>query len=191
MLDSLIALDKVWFLVINNSLANPFFDFLLPHIRNAVNWVPLYLTVLFFLVKHFKYRAFLIILLLGITVIATDQLSSTLVKKSVERLRPCNDPTFKEEVRLLIHCGSGYSFTSSHATNHFGIAVMLFFFFPYKKLRYWWFVWAGLIGFSQIYVGVHYPLDVFFGSLLGILTSLGTLFIFTRFKSFHSLLRGI
>ncbi len=190
MLDSLVALDKIWFLWINNSLANPVFDLLLPLFRNAVNWIPLYITVIFFLVKRFKYRAFLIFLLLGITVIATDQLSSSLVKKSVQRLRPCNDNSFNQEVRLLVHCGSGYSFTSSHATNHFGIATLLFFLFPYKKLRYWWLVWAGLIGFAQIYVGVHFPLDVVFGSLLGILTGLGTLFIFSRFKSFDSLLRG-
>ncbi len=75
-----------------------------------------------------------------------------------------------DQVRLLVPCSGSYSFTSSHATNHFGMAA--FFFFTFRHfLKYWaWipFVWAFLVVYAQIYVGIHYPLDIIGGAGLGI-----------------------
>ena len=91
-------------------------------------------------------------------------------KHGFERLRPCNDPEFTDHVRLVIkHCGGGYSFLSNHAANHFGMAVFFFITLRHVFRKWAWlvFVWAGLIAFAQVYVGVHYPLDVLCGALLG------------------------
>jgi membrane-associated phospholipid phosphatase len=111
-----------------------------------------------------------------ITVLVADQISSHVLKPLVERLRPCNQPMWSHFVRTLIHCGSGYSFPSSHATNHFAIAIFLMFSFR-KNGRYLHmsllFVWASLISIGQVYVGVHYPLDIITGCLLG--SSIGIL----------------
>ncbi len=87
----------------------------------------------------------------------------------MQRPRPCQNEALKEEVRLLVPCGSGYSFTSNHATNHFALAV----FFAgtlgvfFKRWRWLLFLWAALVAYAQVYVGVHYPLDVAAGALLG------------------------
>ena len=92
-------------------------------------------------------------------------------KHGFERLRPCNDPEFYLNVRLLLnHCGGGYSFISNHAANHFGMAAFFFITFKHLFKKWTWIAmfWAVMIGYAQVYVGVHYPLDVFCGALLGL-----------------------
>ncbi|RZL15228.1 MAG: phosphatase PAP2 family protein, partial [Pedobacter sp.] len=70
-----------------------------------------------------------------------------------------------------VPCGSGYSFPSAHATNHFGIAVFLIlvFYKKWKPILPLGLLWAFSIAFAQVYVGVHYPVDIICGSLLGTL----------------------
>ena len=95
------------------------------------------------------------------TVALTDMTGTYLIKHMVERLRPCNDPIFAEHVRLVINkCAGGYSFISNHAANHFGMAV--FFTLTLRRILGSWvwlaLIWAPLIAFAQVYIGVHYPL---------------------------------
>ena len=101
-------------------------------------------------------------------------------------MRPCNDIIFQDTVELRVDCGGGYSFTSSHATNHFALAMFIIFTLGKKNrwIRWGLILWAGSIAYAQVYVGVHYPLDVFIGSLLGIL--IGT-FVASFYGSFHKL----
>ena len=92
-------------------------------------------------------------------------------KETVQRLRPCNEPALMEKVRLVIQqCPGGYSFVSNHAANHFALATFMVLTFRsvFKGWTYLAYVWALLISFAQIYVGVHYPLDVLAGALLGV-----------------------
>ncbi len=169
MLEQIIQFDQNLFFSINQGLINPFFDWLMPVLRNRFTWTPLYLFIVIFLVRNYGKQGWLILLFAILTFGLTDYFSSSLIKPSVERLRPCNDPQIKTEVRNLIACGSGYSFPSSHAGNHFGLAVFLILIFYHK----WKFIlpiglfWAFSISFAQIYVGVHYPLDILGGALLG------------------------
>jgi len=105
-----------------------------------------------------------------ITAGVADFTSSKIVKPLIERVRPCNDTTLPFEVRELVKCGGGYSFTSSHATNHF---VSLVLGFLRKKWITWALLtWAASIAYGQVYVGVHYPLDVITGAVLGSLIGL-------------------
>jgi undecaprenyl-diphosphatase len=114
----------------------------------------------------------------------SDAVSSHLIKKNVERVRPCNDVEFKEQVKLRVRCGSGYSFTSSHATNHFAMAFFWIVLFRRKWKHVLWLgiLWASLIAVSQIYVGVHYPFDVVCGAILGILIGLFSGWAFKRLQ---------
>ena len=91
----------------------------------------------------------------------------------MKRLRPCNDTAINSIVKTRISCGTGYSMPSSHAANHFAISVYLILIF-YKRWKYiipLTLLWAASIGFAQIYVGVHYPLDILAGAVLGGITA--------------------
>lgn len=164
-------IDLQLFQFINTDLSNLVFDYLMPALREKLVWLPFYIYLIAFTFVNFRWNvALLFILSLGITVGLTDVASSRFVKKNVERLRPCNDPNVMDVVLLRARCGRGYSFTSSHAANHF--AFVFFFIYTlgrlFRRLRWPLVWWAVLVSFAQIYVGVHYPLDVLFGSFLGI-----------------------
>ena len=169
MLESLIAQDKELFSLINMQWCNAFLDLVLPYWRTKTTWIPLYILLFLIIGKDRGFKIFWVLIVLGLTIAVADQISSEWIKKIVERVRPCNDSSLPN-VRALIHCGSGFSFTSSHATNHFALVMQLFLIFRMTwKARYFvaLFIWAALIAYAQVYVGVHYPLDVLAGGLVG------------------------
>lgn len=169
MLETLKQIDTQLFLLINGKWHNTFFDMVCPWLREAKHWIPFYLLLLYLSWKHYGKTMIWIVLGAALLVFITDQFSANLVKNSVERLRPCNNPGLKQHVRLLVHCGQGYSFISAHATNHFAIAAYFIVLFrqwiPYFHMVA--FLWAASISYSQIYVGVHYPFDVLVGAICG------------------------
>jgi len=183
MFNQLIRFDKWLFSIINQKATNAFFDTLMPIIRQPLNWIPLYLFLIIYAFIKFPKKALYWILGLGITATITDVLSSHIIKPFVGRLRPCNDLSIASSVRLLVdHCGQNGSFTSSHATNHFGVAMFIFMTLStyFKNYRYLFFVWAGAISYAQVYVGVHFPFDVLFGGILGCIIGWGTGELFTQ-----------
>jgi len=169
MIDQLVSLDQEVFLAINQGLSNVFFDWLMPVLRNPYSWAPLYLFIIIFCIRNYRNKGVIIVLFVLITFGLADAISSSVIKKSVKRIRPCNDIEFKEEVAVRVRCGSGYSFTSSHATNHFAISVVLImiFFKRWRHILWLALLWAFIVSFAQVYVGVHYPLDILGGALLG------------------------
>lgn len=169
----LVEIDKHLFLQINTQYTNSFFDNILPTYREISFWYPLYAAILFFVFYKYKLKAVYWIIALALTVTLSDTISSRIMKDFFERLRPCQDPMMQlQHARLLLgRCPTSFSFTSSHATNHFAAATFLFFTLKpvLKKWSYAWFVWAATIGYAQIYVGVHYPIDVLVGGIIGLL----------------------
>nr|WP_315399555.1 phosphatase PAP2 family protein [uncultured Sphingobacterium sp.] len=184
MIDQIVHIDQEIFLAINQGLSNPIFDWLLPILRNPYTWAPLYLFLVIFFIKTYGKTGILIVVMTLATFGASDAVSSHLIKKSVKRVRPCNDIVFKEEVNIRVRCGSGFSFTSSHATNHFALAFFWIALFRRKWKHAMWLciTWATLISVSQIYVGVHYPFDILCGAILGILIGMATGYIFKKLK---------
>lgn len=183
MLEQLIHIDKEVFLAINQGLSNPFFDWLLPIMRNPFTWAPLYLFLIIFFIRSYGKMGFIIVAFTLLNFAASDVMSSHLIKKTVKRVRPCNDVEFKNEVNLRVRCGSGYSFTSSHATNHFAMAFFWIMLFRRKWKHALWLcvTWATIVSVSQIYVGVHYPLDIICGALLGMGIGILNGYLFKRF----------
>ncbi len=162
--------DTILFLQINKKWTSSWLDIIFPWWREANTWVPFYLFLIVFGIMNFRKQFLSWLLFVIVTFTISDQFSSTLIKKWVARPRPCNDAFLTNKVRLLLeNCGSGFSFTSSHATNHFALAMFLFITLHpfFKKWGYLFFVWAATIAYAQVYVGVHYPLDVICGGLLG------------------------
>ncbi len=170
-MEKLLQLDKRLFIYINQVWSNDFFDAVLPLLRNAYFWSPLYLFLASFLVLNFGLKGWASLGLLLLVFLLCDQASASVIKPIVERLRPCNDPDFRDYVRLLVHCGSGFSFVSSHATNHFGLAALLSLLLSSfgRWVGFLCYLWAFLVAYAQVYVGVHYPTDVFCGGFLGFL----------------------
>jgi undecaprenyl-diphosphatase len=168
---NLIAFDKWLMLKINRDAANTCFDHLMPFLRQPLLWIPFYFFLVVFVLVNFPKKAAGWIVCLATTATLTDLLSSKLIKPAIGRMRPCNDPELFNQVRLLVgYCGQNGSFTSSHAANHFGVAMFLFitlkdFCGPY---RYLFFLWAAIICYAQIYVGVHFPGDIAGGAVLGL-----------------------
>ena len=182
MLNQLIQLDQQGFHFINEGLSNPVFDVLMPILRNRFTWVPLYLFLVFIWAKNYGKTAIWMVLFLLLCFGISDYTASSIIKPAVARVRPCNDLTLT--VNNLVPCGSGYSFPSSHAANHFALALffIVVFYQRWKPVLPLALIWAASIGFAQIYVGVHFPIDILAGSLLGALIGYLLGILFLRFK---------
>lgn len=168
MLEYLLHWDYYLLELINGKLSHPFLDFWLIPWRNSLFWIPFYIFLIAFLIFNYKLKAYYVIIFLLLSVGSSDLLSSHVIKKNVKRLRPCRSE-LPIHVKTRVRCGYGYSFTSSHATNHSSMATFLFIVFGAVFRKWKWLLpfWAISIGIAQIYVGVHYPLDVLVGWILG------------------------
>jgi membrane-associated phospholipid phosphatase len=177
MLEKFIYLDEQWFLLINGKMHHPILDQIVPYLRDKVFWTPLYVVLLVLIIRKFKLKTLWVLGGIGLTITLADRISAGLIKPLFERLRPCNNPEIVDLVHRVVDCGSGYSFVSSHATNHFALAIFFIHLFLKRSNSFWlhfgFLTWAASIAYAQIYVGVHYPMDVFFGGLLG--TGIGLL----------------
>ena len=187
MITQLTAWDKELFLLIHNSMASPYLDGFMLLLRDAKTWIPLYLFFAFLAVKKYKTNGLLFILITALVVVLTDRFSAGFMKPFFERLRPCHNPDFLAEgyIRNILNCGGEYGFISSHACNHFGLAVIFTWFFKqianYRFLSNVFYIWAGCISFAQVYVGKHYPADVLVGAFFGITIGFLILKIYIRF----------
>ena len=167
MLDALTSLDTELFLFLNQGVRNWLFDQALPFLtdihRNPIGIVILAILWLLLLTKGGRPGRIAALLLIP-TIALSDQLNSSFLKFIIDRPRPCHELA---NVHLLVGCGSGYSFPSSHAVNNFAAALVLSYFLP----RWTWafFSYASVIAFSRIYVGVHYPSDVLAGAFVGLI----------------------
>ncbi len=176
MVNFLNSLDITLFHFLNTSLCNPVFDFLMPFItdlnKQRIVLVFVALILLWMLIRGKRHVRIAAILLI-ITIIISDQLSSSVIKYLLVRPRPC---FALQNVHLLVSCGSGFSFPSSHAVNNFAGALILAFFFP--RCKWWFFGLAAIVAFSRVYVGVHYPSDVIGGAVIGLFCAGIVLLIF-------------
>jgi len=163
------------------------FDFVVAA-EEAEFWVPFYLFLLVFITLNFKIKGCWWAVSLIMTAIIGDLVSSHWMKNLIFRLRPCQDPAIADNIRILAnYCPVSSSFTSSHACNHFALATFIF--LTLRHTSRWWgaiFAWAFFVAYAQVYVGVHYPIDVAGGALLGTLIGLGTSHLFRlQFGTLH------
>jgi len=152
-------------------------------------WIPFYLLIVFFIVRHYKKDSILILIIAVITLAICDQVASHLIKLVVERIRPSHEPALIGLVHLSkAGAGGMYGFVSSHTSNAIGMAV--FFALVLDKSFNWLkitvFIWAILVAYSRIYNGVHYPGDVLGGAILGIVISWLMAKLYFKLKSKYS-----
>ncbi len=169
MIDQLFTWDHSLFLWLNQK-GTPFFDpFWLLMSEKATNVVVYLSLVIIYGRKHGFKSALFLLLAGGVLVGLTDQLTN-LFKDGFMRLRPCYNPDLEGLMRLVkSSCGGKYSFFSGHSSNSFALAFFFSLVFKeLKKLMPVLFIFAGLIAYSRIYLGVHYPLDILCGAMAGI-----------------------
>ena len=169
MLEQLKSIDTGLFLALN-SAHSPFFDIIMFWASERWIWIPLYIFFAWLLYKHYGKRAWILILMAGLAVTISDLTVVHLFKNVLLRLRPCHEPSLAGIVHLVNdHCGGKYGFVSSHAANSFALATFLSLLLG-KKIRYFTLLiilWAVLLSYSRIYLGVHYPGDVIAGAIWG------------------------
>lgn len=172
MLDRLIELDRDLFVYLNK-LHTSWLDSAMYYISGDYAWIPLYLFLLFLVYKKYKRNTWIVLIGITLTIVLSDQITTGLMKPYFMRLRPSHDPQLQDIVHIVNNYQGGlYGFASSHAANTFGAAMFFWLVLrsQYRKIGFL-FLWATIVSYTRIYLGVHYPGDVFVGACIGVLSA--------------------
>lgn len=173
MIDFFDSIDKLYLIAVD-SYHSPFWDQVMYVITNKRTWIPLYIVLIYFIIKQFKKRSIVIIPAIVISVLLSEQLSSSVSKPLTKRLRPCQN----NELMAKIHqpcpdcgtCKGSYGFFSAHASTTFALATFLI--LLYRKRSKWvytFWLWSGIIAYSRVYLIIHYLFDIVAGALVGVI----------------------
>jgi undecaprenyl-diphosphatase len=187
MIDQLLEYDREIFLYLNG-LHAPWLDPVMLFATETLSWLPLYLYLVYLIFKDHQKEGLLVLVGIVLTIVLADQVTSTIMKPYFARFRPSHEPS----LQTLVHIVNGYKggkfgFASSHAANTFGTATFLFLLFG--KTRKWialLFLWAAVVTYSRIYLGVHYPGDILVGALVGMLAALAGFTLYRWLKKIYN-----
>lgn len=182
LLENLLEWDRNTFLLLNGCHSN-FFDGFMWLISSKTILIPSVICLFYVILKDKKKETLLITFGIILTIILSDQISSSIIKPIFERLRPSHEPLLEGLVHIVNgYKGGKFGFVSSHAANSFGFALFTALIFRYKPYTITIFILALLISYSRIYLGVHYPLDIIGGSLVGLLSASFSYFLYYYMK---------
>ncbi len=187
MIDWLEAVDQQ-ITIFLNGFHSPVMDQVMWVITNKFTWIPLYALLIFYLFKYHKKEAWFWLVGIVILIVITDQFTSSFLKPLTERLRPCHDPDLQGLIHNYKKCGGQFSFVSGHSANSFAIATF-FFLLLKSRLKFIWtlFIFAVIVAYSRVYLGVHFLGDILAGGIIGcifafIIYKIVEIFLNTRSK---------
>ncbi|WP_339868232.1 phosphatase PAP2 family protein [uncultured Algoriphagus sp.] len=167
MIEKIKTWDEHLFLWLN-SFHVDWLDVVMFQLSQTLIWVPFYAILVYFIYRSDPKNSWWVFGGIALTILISDQVTSGLMKPYFERLRPCHDERWSDIIYNYRRCGGLFGFASSHAANTFGLAVFLNLKMK-GNLRFlpWLFLWAAVISYTRIYLGVHYPMDIIVGALVG------------------------
>ena len=181
---TLLDLDRDVFLTIN-SCHNAYWDNFMVLCSDRRVWVPFYLSFVYMMFRNFPLRVNIIcFLVIAMVITFSDQITSTFIRPWIGRLRPANQ---QSPIAHLVHIVDGYrggnfSFPSAHAANHWAFTFFIIYLFRRHVLSAFMVFWALVVCYSRLYLGVHYPLDILSGMLLGFIGASGIYYLFQRLR---------
>ena len=182
LLSMLKAMDTMVFLTVN-SHHNAYFDSVMWLVSGKLIWVPMYVSLFFVLLKNYSYKVvFAILLAIGVVILFTDSFTAQVIRPWVCRPRPSNlDNPMSSMVHIVDgYRGGAYGFPSNHASNTWGLAFFITFLFRRYKLTFFFFLWALLVCYSRMYLGVHYFGDLLIGGLLALAGASTVFYVFRK-----------
>lgn len=166
-IETLIKLDTNLFIFLNG-IHSPFWDEVMWIISGKYIWIILYVFILYIFIKKYKIKSIPIIIAVIITIVFSDQISNNIFKDGFQRLRPSHNIQLAGIIHIVKdYYGGQFGFISSHACNTFAFATFISLFFKNKYITISILLWATVVSYSRIYLGVHYPADIICGALVG------------------------
>jgi undecaprenyl-diphosphatase len=182
-MDYIANLDRELFFILNGLHAS-WLDPVMFYVSKTFTSLPLYGFLLYLIIRTFKTQSWVPLLLIALCITGTDRITSGLMKPTFERLRPTHEPMLQDRVHTVKgYTGGKFGFASSHAANTFGVALFAFLLLrtQYRGMGYL-FLWAGIVSYTRIYLGVHYPGDILVGAVVGLLWGYGLFLLFSKYQ---------
>lgn len=189
MIEQLLIWDEQLFLWLN-SFHIYWLDPVVYQLTKTITWLPLYLFLAYKIYRFDSKNSWWVFGGVALTILLADQITSSFMKPFFERLRPCHDVRWEGLIHNYQRCGGLYGFASSHAANTFGLALFLNM-KMHKKVPHlgWLFLYATVVSYTRIYLGVHYPLDLLVGAGVGMAVAIFAWFLIVYVK--REVIKGI
>lgn len=171
MIQTISEWDKSAFLYLNG-FHSDLMDYVMTLFTLTPTWILFYGVTLYIIIRKYGRKSIPVIISIVLVILLSDQISG-LLKHSIMRLRPSNDPAVSPYAHVFFTKGGLYGFVSAHAANAFSFATFTAFLFRSRGYTIFIFPWACLIAYTRIYLGVHFPGDILGGMILGILIGWG------------------
>lgn len=193
MIETLQSIDHNLMLTLNMAGGHSvFLDAIFHAISMVAVWIPVYLCLLYTIIKSKKKESLLIVLSFVVMIVLADQITSGILKPLVARLRPSHDPSIMDQLQYVYgYKGGTYGFPSSHASNTFGMATMIVLLFKNRLTSTCFLLWAFITAYSRIYLGVHFPSDVLCGAVIGCLCGYFSYLLYKKARSWEKLSKWI
>ena len=179
MLEFLNNIDTNIFIFLNG-INSQFWDNIMWWISGSKSWIPMYAVIVAYIVYKQRWKSIITLIFIALVVTLADQISVHAFKEVFQRLRPCHNPVLQDIVHIVRDkCGGQYGFVSSHAANTYAVAFFLSSLFKNRYFSWFILIWATVVSYSRIYLGVHYPFDVLGGATLGAIIGLTTYILYS------------